>query len=887
MKYQTIRLSAVLSGATLLSACALMPDPITDEERQEQIAADTKLIFTEEKKVTKPITLYEAMARSLKHNLEHRVKMMEQAVADGQSDVTNFSLLPDLIASAGYKGRDSFNASSSRSIETGTESLVTSTAQDKSRRTYDLIFSWNILDFGVSFFQARQDANRVLISEESRRKTAQLLMQEVRTAFWRTASTQQVQEQLKGVLKDARTALADTRAVEEEKLEKPLDILNYQKNLLRIIRNLENLDATLKLAKIELASLMGLKPGEEFTLDVPETNLDEIEKLPLKIKQMENMSLQLRPELREEMYQDRITAEETYKAILRLLPGVEFNLGYNYDSNSFTLNHNWFEWTGLITKNVIELLAAPAHFSHLDAQEELGKARRLSVYLAILTQVHLAYSQYILSQDQFKHAKDINHVNQKIFQQTKKLQEGDASTEVNLVKARTDALMSHLQLHEAYAEIQSALGRVYVSLGLDPLPQWIESHSIEALAKSIADLDKKWQDGSFKGPEKSKNDEEDADDENEKTDADADESTDSKSETQAKGEEQDKEKVSDDETSDVEKSESSDKVAETAEVSEKAVETASDEAVAEVADSADETAEVSEKAAETASDEAVAEVADETAKVSEEAAETASDEAMAEVADSAAETAEVSEKAVETASDEAMAEVADSADETAKVSEEAAETASDEAMAELADSAAETAEVSEKAVEIASDEAVDEVADSTAEIVEAAEKAAETTGEEAVAKMAETAEIAEKSVETAEDEAVAEVTESAGEKTEAAEKVAKTAVDESNAETETLFLGTENNLESVIDSSTSLEEFSSEDGVDITSFIKLSHDGEIIRQPVNRENVGTAVDEHSQEVLNVDDTLQPEETVYEIEDRFRGTVDDSSAIEYSPQTLTD
>jgi hypothetical protein len=57
--------------------------------------------------------------------------------------------------------------------------------------------------------------------------------------------------------------------------------------------------------------------------------------------------------------------------------------------------------------------------------------------------------------------------------------------------------MSRLQLLEAYASIQSSLGRVYVSLGLDPLPEFIENYDIKTLANSIETVDKNWQAGRF------------------------------------------------------------------------------------------------------------------------------------------------------------------------------------------------------------------------------------------------------------------------------------------------------------------------------------------------------------------------------------------------------
>lgn len=497
MNHPAPQFIAGLSGIVLLTGCAIMPEPITQTEQQASLNADKQVIFAKQEPILAPITVYEAMARALKYNLNHRVKMMEHAVADGQSDLAKYNLLPDLIASAGYRGRDNFNASSSKSTATGRQSLETSTSQDRSRKVYDFTFSWNVLDFGVSYFQAKQDANRVLVAEESRRKTAQLLMQDVRTAFWRMAGTQQLEGEIDKILGSARQALKDAQGIESERLAAPLSILQYEKDLLEIIRKLEELSETLRLAKTELASLLGVSPSQKFELKLPENNALQAPGLSLAIENMEEMALQLRPELREEIYNNRITTEETHKAMLRLLPGIEFKTGYNHDSNSYLLNNNWLELSGIISQNLMELISAPARFDQIDAQEKLGDTRRLSVYMAVLTQVHLSYQQFLVADQQYKRTQELDTINQKISKHITNDAENDAKTELERIRATTNALMSRLQLLEAYAGIQSSLGRVYVSLGLDPLPAFIENYDIKTLASSIETVDKNWQAGRF------------------------------------------------------------------------------------------------------------------------------------------------------------------------------------------------------------------------------------------------------------------------------------------------------------------------------------------------------------------------------------------------------
>ena len=86
-----------------------------------------------------------------------------------------------------------------------------------------LSFSWNILDFGVSYFVARQSADRVMIALERRRKVEQNLVRDVRSAYWRSAAAQVLGGQIDRSIKEAEAALATSRSVENEALRSPTD----------------------------------------------------------------------------------------------------------------------------------------------------------------------------------------------------------------------------------------------------------------------------------------------------------------------------------------------------------------------------------------------------------------------------------------------------------------------------------------------------------------------------------------------------------------------------------------------------------------------------------------------------------------------------------------
>ena len=116
-----------------------------------------------------PLALEEAIARALKYNLEGRVRSMEQALALNQFDASQYDMLPKLVAAAGYRERDSDLITRSKDSVTGQPSLAHPfISTDRSAVTTELGFTWSLLDFGLSYYNAKQNADRVLIASERR-----------------------------------------------------------------------------------------------------------------------------------------------------------------------------------------------------------------------------------------------------------------------------------------------------------------------------------------------------------------------------------------------------------------------------------------------------------------------------------------------------------------------------------------------------------------------------------------------------------------------------------------------------------------------------------------------------------------------------------------------
>ena len=265
-------LSALALVTLLATGCASV-DPVVLNKANltETNALDTTELRKDVDPLTGPLTLDEAIARALKYNLDRRTKLMEEAMAMGQLDVTKFDMLPKVLAQAGYMWRDtdriSYSADSSTLQRSGSTPFI---SQDRMHTLRELNMTWSMLDYGMGYYSAKQQANRFLIAGEKRRKAMHLLVQDVKTAYWRAASAQLLRDDVVKTIQMADEALEDSRKSEAERLRNPIEPLRYQRQLLENVRLLESIQQELSTAMVDLASLINAPIGTLIQIEQTE-----------------------------------------------------------------------------------------------------------------------------------------------------------------------------------------------------------------------------------------------------------------------------------------------------------------------------------------------------------------------------------------------------------------------------------------------------------------------------------------------------------------------------------------------------------------------------------------------------------------------------------------
>ncbi|MCB8820583.1 TolC family protein [Microvirga rosea] len=482
-----------------MAGCALTPEPFTAEEHLLRASVDRAQLDGISPVPVAPITLEEAQARAVAYNLDNRLQMFNAVLQDRQLDLTKFDLLPSITANAGYVARNKELVSSSRSILTGQISEDETVSVDRTRGFGDLSVTWNVIDLGVSYLQSRQQADRALVAREQRRRVVNNIFQQVRSAYWTAVAAERIRPSIRPILADARRALGNSRALEEQRAQQPMDSLRYQRGLLELIQQLESVDDQLAIAKIQLAQLMGLRPGTPYRLALPASN-PALPGIRLTVDQMERIALVNRPEIREEGYNTRIAQLEGRRALLKLVPGVSMLASLNADSNSYLLYNNWAEAGARVTASLVNLMSVPTVMKLGEAQRDIAETRRLAMSMAVLAQVQVAAQQYQLSRKGYERAQSIARIDQRIASLSKDASDAQTSSELDRIRDQANAVLAELSRSRNYAELQNSYATIFVTLGLDPLPIDVDSTDLPSLVAAIKQKSREWAAGKMDVP---------------------------------------------------------------------------------------------------------------------------------------------------------------------------------------------------------------------------------------------------------------------------------------------------------------------------------------------------------------------------------------------------
>jgi hypothetical protein len=215
--------------------------------------------------------------------------------------------------------------------------------------------------------------------------------------------------------------------------------------------------------------------------------------------ELENMALERRPEIMEEWYRKRVTANDIKAAMVLTLPGIQFDfLNAQYDSNRYLHNNAWTDSGIRLSWNLFRFASRPALERAHAAQNRTDDHRRMALAMAVLTQVRIGVQRYALARAELAVAEESARVDDRLLAYARAASTTRVDSELEVIRAEARQLLTEYQRYATYSNAQAAWGRLYNSVGLDVLPQEIASHDVATVAQSIEKTLKEWERITFK-----------------------------------------------------------------------------------------------------------------------------------------------------------------------------------------------------------------------------------------------------------------------------------------------------------------------------------------------------------------------------------------------------
>ena len=135
--------------------------------------------------------------------------------------------------------------------------------------------------------------------------------------------------------------------------------------------------------------------------------------------------------------------------------------------------------------NLMRLVALPALKDAQKYQEQTDEARRMALSMAILTQTRVSVERYRMALDDFKLADQASQVDSRLAAYTKASVSARLESELEAIRTQARAVLGAYQRANAYANAHIAFGRLYNTLGFDPIADDFEANDLPTLTQRV------------------------------------------------------------------------------------------------------------------------------------------------------------------------------------------------------------------------------------------------------------------------------------------------------------------------------------------------------------------------------------------------------------------
>ncbi len=466
--------------AALLAGCCRYSQELA-EERSCKSAEDVQRL---ENNICLPkhcLNLDDIIEIAISQNLDLAVKEQQYAIQRETATRAALRMLPELNVAMDWSYRNN-SAASSGQVVTATKPPLPPAISEYStqQRAYqwNLGLVWNLLDFGLSYFQSQVECDRIIIASMEYEKTKQNIILNAVRLYWRAIIAKKAVKIAAPLIEEMQRQRKVFEALLENQFYLPKDQLykkiyaTYQREfqLKGFNDRTDSSDPTQGYEKeyqnalLDLSALMGIPPWEEI-------ELCEVEDFPYHVEYgdistLEDTALLCRPELYRYDAEENISKENVYAAILQELPGIQLFRNFYHDDNTFLVNKSWWN-VGL--HSLWNLFSIPVHYYESiigEESQELARRNRLVQSMAILSQVNLSQVLYEQNLEQYTISKKIADTQAQIAAVTSIEKDIGKIGGIDLLQTRIEASLARINQLKIYAELQNSIEQMNNAIGL-------------------------------------------------------------------------------------------------------------------------------------------------------------------------------------------------------------------------------------------------------------------------------------------------------------------------------------------------------------------------------------------------------------------------------------
>jgi outer membrane protein TolC len=396
-------------------------------------------------------------------NFDVRMREQEYQVQKEAASGERLNMLPSLVAGSDVTARDEYYSVASKNTVTGAETVPQSISSEKESRALNFEMAWGVLDFGLTYYRARQADSRRLIAMQDFTRLKQNVILEITSAYWKAIVAKSAKSDAEAVLVKVEKRQASLEKQISNRTIPEIEGLSNKKLLLEMRIKLQNYERELRRSKAKLAALVGMPPDADFVL--AEAKLSEDMGNVWEVKQLEETALHSRPELFSQDLRGEIASDEVRAAILRMFPNARLFGRYDYDANRFLLHNDWYSIGMRATWDLLRLPSLWAKKDSAQAAEKGVYQARLSLSVGILAQVHLAYLNLMDAKNHYKLAAELEKVKLRLLEAGRKEQKSGEYDSEDVLKLEAEALFARVYKMTTYSEFQVALERLGNTIG--------------------------------------------------------------------------------------------------------------------------------------------------------------------------------------------------------------------------------------------------------------------------------------------------------------------------------------------------------------------------------------------------------------------------------------